>query len=205
MFAGVLLYSFLISDKKHLYFLFGGVIALYWILHVVACLRSAGGYASPFSDLNNLLRTVQLPVFALSFITFFKKSDLVPKKVQCAFFANMVIMIHSVIFSYMTGTQVYMYVESRKGLMGWATVHNAQSAALRIQEEKQSIVLCSLCGLLWCSVFLRYKSGLLRDLYYRTRRYDFPVYSGRAEALLLCNTFCCNSGMSALLQIIYRP
>ena len=130
MFAGVLLYSFLISDKKHLYFLFGGVIALYWILHVVACLRSAGGYASPFSDLNNLLRTVQLPVFALSFITFFKKSDLVPKKVQCAFFANMVIMIHSVIFSYMTGTQVYMYVESRKGLMGWATVHNAQSAIL---------------------------------------------------------------------------
>ncbi len=88
MFAGVLLYSFLISDKKHLYFLFGGVIALYWILHVVACLHSPGGYASPFSDLNNLLRTVQLPLFALSFITFFKKSDLVPKESTMRFFCE---------------------------------------------------------------------------------------------------------------------
>lgn len=130
MFAGILFYSFLISDKKRIYILFGGVIGLYWILHVAACFLSEGGYQSPFSDLNNLLRTVQLPLFALSFITFFKKSDLVPKKVQCAFFANMVIMIHSIIFSYMTGTQIYTYVDSQKGLMGWATVHNAQSAIL---------------------------------------------------------------------------
>ena len=130
MFAGVLLYSFILSDRKGIYFLFGGVIALYWILHVVACLRSEGGYLSPFTDLNNLLRTVQLPLFALSFMTFFKKSDLVPSRIQCAFFANMVIMIHSILFSYMTGTQVYMYVDSQKGLMGWATVHNAQSAIL---------------------------------------------------------------------------
>jgi len=65
MFAGVLLYSFILSDRKGIYFLFGGVIALYWILHVVACLRSEGGYLSPFTDLNNLLRTVQLPLFPL--------------------------------------------------------------------------------------------------------------------------------------------
>ena len=130
MFAGILFYSFLISEKKRIYILFGGVIGLYWILHVAACFLSEGGYQSPFSDLNNLLRTMQLPLFTLSFITFFKKSDLVPKKVQCAFFINMVIMIHSIIFSYMTGTQVYMYVDAQKGLMGWATVHNAQSAIL---------------------------------------------------------------------------
>lgn len=130
MLAAVLLYSFIISDRKGIYILFGGVIALYWILHVVACLRAEGGYLSPFSDLTNLLRTVQLPLFTLSFITFFKKSDLVPQKIQCAFFANMVIMIHSIILSYMTGTQIYTYVDSQKGLMGWATVHNAQSAIL---------------------------------------------------------------------------
>lgn len=88
MLAAVLLYSFIISDRKGIYILFGGVIALYWILHVVACLRAEGGYLSPFSDLTNLLRTVQLPLFALSFITFFKKSDLVPQKIQCAFFAE---------------------------------------------------------------------------------------------------------------------
>lgn len=130
MFAAVMLYAFIISDRKRVYVIFAAVMSAYWIAHTVACLKSAGGYVSPVTDMNNFLRTVHLPLFALAFITCFKKSDKVPKYVQAAFAGNMIIMMHSVILSYMTGTQIYTYEFSKVGLMGWANVHNSQSAIL---------------------------------------------------------------------------
>lgn len=130
MFAAVMLYAFIISDRKRVYFIFAAVLGAYWIAHIIACIKSAGGYVSPVTDMNNFLRTVHMPLFTLAFITCFKKSDKVPKYVQLAFAGNMIIMMHSVILSYMTGTQIYTYVISRVGLMGWVNVHNSQSAIL---------------------------------------------------------------------------
>ena len=128
MFAMVMLYCFIISDRKWTYFATGGVLLAYLVMHVIACARSAGGYESLYTDLSNFFRTIHLPAFTVAFITIFKKRDIVPRYVQAAFFVNMAIMMHFLIISYMTGTQIYTY--GSKGLMGWCAVHNSQSAIL---------------------------------------------------------------------------
>ena len=128
MFAMVMLYCFIISDRKWTYFATGGVLLTYLVMHVIACARSAGGYESLYTDLSNFFRTIHLPAFTVAFITIFKKRDIVPRYVQAAFFVNMAIMMHFRIISYMTGTQIYTY--GSKGLMGWCAVHNSQSAIL---------------------------------------------------------------------------
>ncbi len=128
MFAAVMLYAFLVSDKKGIYFIAAGIVGGYWILHMIGCLRSPTGYISIYSDLSNYLRLIHLPLFCLAFITFFKKNDKIPEYVQKAFFVNFVLLLHSVFLSYITGTQVYTYVAMSRGVMGWAAVHNSQSA-----------------------------------------------------------------------------
>lgn len=130
MFAAVMLYAFIISDKKRYYIIAGVLISAYWMLHVVGCLKSAGGYASPFSDLSNFLRTIQMPLVTVAFITCFKKSDEVPVYVQRAFLINLVVMLHVTALSYMTASQIYTYGIFQKGLMGWVVSQNAQSAIL---------------------------------------------------------------------------
>lgn len=130
MFAMVVVYGFIISDKKWAYIAGCAVMGAYWIVHVIACIRSEGGYVSPVSDMNNFLRTIHLPLFTFVFITIFKKSHLVPVYVQKAFVINMVVMMHALVLSYMTGSQIYTYTVAKLGLMGWASVHNSQSAIL---------------------------------------------------------------------------
>lgn len=130
MFAMVVVYGFIISDKKWTYIAACAVMGVYWVVHVIACIRADGGYVNPISDMNNFLRTIHLPLFTFVFITIFKKSDLVPVYVQKAFVINMVIMMHALILSYMTGTQIYTYTSAKLGLMSWASVHNSQSAIL---------------------------------------------------------------------------
>ena len=128
MFAMVMAYCFIASDRKWTYFAAAGVLGVYWIIHMYACFKAEGGYMSIFGDINNFFRTVHLPLFTFAFITIFKKSDIVPDYVQKAFCVNMVITIHALVISYMTGTQIYTYKD--KGLMSWVSVHNSQSAIL---------------------------------------------------------------------------
>lgn len=132
MFAVIMLYGFMVSDRKRIYVVTGAAVAVYWVLHMAACFKAEGGYISPVSDASNFLRIIHLPLFTLAFVTFFKKDADVPHYVRKAFLVNLVIMIHSVILSYMTGTQVYMYGYMGVGLMGWSAVHNAQSAILAL-------------------------------------------------------------------------
>lgn len=132
MFAAVMLYGFIVSDRKGIYVVTGAAVVLYWALHMIACFKSANGYISPVADASNFLRIIHLPLFTLAFITFFKKDSSVPRYVRLAFAVNLAIMIHSTILSYMTGTQIYMYGYMEVGLMGWSAVHNAQSAILAI-------------------------------------------------------------------------
>jgi len=128
MFAMVMAYCYIISDRKWVYIAGSAVMLAYWILHMIACFRAEGGYVDILGDMNNFFRTVHLPYFTFAFITIFKKSDIVPKYVQIAFCINMVIMMHALLISYMTGTQIYTYGD--RGLMSWASVHNSQSAIL---------------------------------------------------------------------------
>ena len=128
MFALVMVYCFIISDKKMVYVIGSAVMLIYWIFHMIACFKAEGGYVSITGDISNFFRTVHLPYFTFAFITVFRKSDKVPEYVQKAFCINMIIMMHALVISYMTGTQIYTY--GNKGLMSWASVHNSQSAIL---------------------------------------------------------------------------
>ncbi len=130
MFVAVMLYAFIVSDKKWVYFAAAGVLGVYWVLHAVGCFKAAGGYLSPVSDLANFLRLVHLPLFTIAFITFMKQSDKVPGYVSKAFLVNFLLIVHSAVLSYVTGTQVYTYVVMGRGVLGWAAVHNSQSAII---------------------------------------------------------------------------
>lgn len=131
MFAGIVLYTFLISDNKKAYYIFYGVAGVYWILHMINCFRI--GYQSPVSDCANFLRAVQMPALTISFITLFKKSPHISKRIQMGFFINIIIILAVIALSYLTGMPEYTYGNYLKiGIMGWFGVHNAQSAIVML-------------------------------------------------------------------------
>ena len=131
MFAGIVLYTFLISDHKKVYYIFYGVVGAYWILHMVNCFRIS--YQSPMSDCANFLRAVQMPALTISFITLLKKSSRMSKRIQIGFLINIVIILAVIALSYLTGMPEYTYGNYLKiGVMGWFGVHNAQSAIVML-------------------------------------------------------------------------
>ena len=128
MLAFVALLGFLVSDRKKLYFLFYGVVAVYWIAHVLNCFRV--GYQSPVSDAGAFLRIMNFPIFTLSFITFFEKGPEMRRFVFGGFAINLVTMAVFTILPWATGNPVYTYHEQFIGVMGWFAVENAQSTIL---------------------------------------------------------------------------
>ncbi len=83
----VALLGFLVSDRKRVYFLFYGVMGLFWVAHMANCYRI--GYQSMVADTANFLRIMNFPIFALSFVTFFKKGKGLGKSVCAAFAINL--------------------------------------------------------------------------------------------------------------------
>lgn len=164
--AAVALLGFLVSDKKRMYFLFYGIAALFWLLHMLNCYRI--GYRSMVADTANFFRIVNFPIFTLSFITFFQKGKEIRKSIYTGFainFAEIIVftLIPTIInllpveLPGVLGKPVYTYELIEVGVMGWFGVANAQSAI---------IVLAVPLTLLWA---------------YRTKKY--PVF---LAAAVLC-------------------
>lgn len=131
MFAGIVLYTFLISENKKVYYIFYGIAGVYWILHMVNCFRI--GYQSPVSDCANFLRAVQMPALTISFITLFKKSSRMSKRIQIGFLINIVIILAVIALSYLTGMPEYTYGNYLKvGVLGWFGIANAQSVIVML-------------------------------------------------------------------------
>lgn len=128
MLAGVALLGFLVSDRKKLYFIFYGVVVVYWITHMLNCFRV--GYQSPVSDAGAFSRIMNFPVFALSFITFFEKGKDVRRVVVWGFAINLLTMVLFTVLPWATGNPVYTYDELYIGVMGWFAVENSQSTIL---------------------------------------------------------------------------
>lgn len=126
--AAVALLGFLVSDRKRLYFLFYGVAALFWVLHAANCFRI--GYKSFFADTSNFLRILSFPIFALSFLTFFRRGKEVRRSVYTGIAINFGEILLFTLLPWILGRPVYTYDRLQIGIMGWFGVANAQSAII---------------------------------------------------------------------------
>lgn len=136
VFGVITLYAFVISDKKKHYFIMAGVLAIFWMLHMVACFSE--GYVSIFQDITMYVRTIQMPVFTLAFITFLENSYDLQKKIGKVFLINYVTISASIILSYAVNRPEFTY-STGYGIKGWFFTGNAQSCIISVMAP---LALC---------------------------------------------------------------
>lgn len=136
MLGVVAMLGFTASDRKRLYLAVYGVMAAYWLLHVLNCFRI--GYLSLYQDTANYLRILTFPVFLLSFLTFFTISgEELRRRMAIGFAVNMGL---SVLFTALPwglyllglGQPIYTYQQLFVGVMGWFVIPNAQSCIITL-------------------------------------------------------------------------
>ena len=124
----VALMGFILSQRKRVYVLFGLVCAALWAGHVFFCMQK--GYLNPISDVINYVRVVQMPLFAICFITFMKRNDKCFDGIKRGFVINFALIAAVLGISILTDTCRPTYELSHLGRMGWFLTSNAQSAVL---------------------------------------------------------------------------
>lgn len=119
--------GFIVSKKRKVYYIAFEVVFLFWILHYINGVRI--GYSAIFLDLNNYIKLVQAPLFALSFISIFKQfAPAIPAK---KFFGvNYLIILFIILMAFITGTEAYTYPNYKIGIIGWFYTGNAQTAII---------------------------------------------------------------------------
>ena len=128
--AGFGLFGFLLSKRKRAYLVLFAVYLILLAGHVYAC--SLRGYRSPFTDLTNFARVVQMPLFAFCFITCLRQNRRCFRAIEKGLVANFWIITTALLISYVTGTASATYEESGYGLVGWFSLGNSQCAILGI-------------------------------------------------------------------------
>lgn len=128
--VGFGLFGFLLSKRKRAYLVLFAVCLILLIGHVYAC--SLRGYRSPFTDLTNFARVVQMPLFAFCFITCLKQNRRCYRAIEKGLVANFWIITAALLISYVSGTASATYEESGYGLVGWFSLGNSQCAILGI-------------------------------------------------------------------------
>lgn len=128
MLGAVALLGFLLSDRKRVYFALYGVVAAFWLAHVLNNFRV--GYISVVQDTANFMRTLNFPIFALTFITILtKKPDL-----RRYFYLGVAIAFGGILLftalPWALGRPVYTYSELLLGVLGWFVTPSAQSAII---------------------------------------------------------------------------
>ena len=126
--AVVALMGFCLSRQKKVYLIAGLLCALLWGFHCLFCMQK--GYLSPMTDLINYVRVVQMPLFAVCFITFMKRNDRCFEGIKRGFVLNFIIITAVLLISIVTDTCNPTYELSHLGRMGWFGTSNAQSAVL---------------------------------------------------------------------------
>lgn len=123
-------YGFLLSSRKRAYAALYGVVAGFWLLHMLNCLRI--GYADPVGDTAEYLKLVQLPLWTFSFVTFFREREELARRCAGLLAVNFAIVLAVIGLSFATGHPGYTYNMTGRGvqmgLLGWFGVPNAQSA-----------------------------------------------------------------------------
>ena len=96
--------------------------------HVIACTQA--GYVDVRSDLINLMRVAQLPLFTFCMITCLRRDRYCARTLEQGLMVNYWIITLSVLLSIVTHTAASTYDESGFGVIGWFATTNAQSSIL---------------------------------------------------------------------------
>lgn len=122
------LLGFVLSGRKRVYFALYGVTAAYWLAHVLNCYRI--GYTSVVADTGNLLRTMNFPILALTFITILKQD---PGLRKWLYLGTAIAFGEVILFTaipWLSGNPVYTYYDIEVGVLGWFATPSAQSAII---------------------------------------------------------------------------
>ena len=119
-------YGFAVSSRKRVHLIAYGLLAAYWLFHALNCLRI--GYKDPLSDVGEYLKLVQLPLWTLAFISFFRAKPKLDASVTALLTLNFLLVMLIIALSYLTGRPEYTYSGIKIGLLGWFAVPTAQSA-----------------------------------------------------------------------------
>lgn len=129
IFGALMVYAFILSDKKKAYYIFAAVAGIYWLIHMV--LSARGGYQSVVMDLNGFARTIQMPALTLAFITLFQRAKSFPLAMGKYFSINYFIIGGSILLSFLVNRPVYTY-QPNTGVLGWFATGNAQSCIISV-------------------------------------------------------------------------
>ena len=161
-------YGFAISEHKPVYMGVYGVLAAFWLLHALNCLRQ--GYADPVGDLAEYLKLIQFPLWTLSFVTFFRRREELQGNGPVFLAVNFGIIVAVILLSYATGTPVYTYFTPERGVVCRArrpkrhcVPGGNRPAAVGLPYRKAAGVLPVLRAGLCPAVFHRHQAGLLRS------------------------------------------
>lgn len=125
--AVTVIYAFLITDKKNVYYIAAAVIALIYIGHLAACIHA--GMNDIVSDFSNYIRVVQTPLSVICLITLLRKNKNSFEYMNLGLTIAFLIMIWVMLFSTVTGTDPHTYKDG-KGVLGWFNNTNSQSSNL---------------------------------------------------------------------------
>ena len=137
VFALTALIGFCLSDKKRYYWGLAAICAVFFVCHAVSCMRA--GYISPFADLTNYIRVIQIPIFALCLITFLRADTQSYHWVSVGFAVSFAIISAVVLLSVVTGTNPYTYVDDQMGILGWFSTTNSQASIVSMMTP---ILIC---------------------------------------------------------------
>lgn len=152
MLAAVGLLGFVLTKRKKAYLVIYSVMAVFWILHAANGFRI--GYISLYQDTANYLRILTLPVFLLSFMTFFSQGgEAIRRRIGLGFAINAGL---SVLFTALpwglaalgVGEPVYTYDKLFLGVMGWFAIPNAQSCVI-VLFTPLTLLFAGRTGKLW--------------------------------------------------------
>lgn len=130
--AATVLYAYIVTDKKVLYWVAFGVIALLYAGHLFAIYQA--GIKSIFTDFSNYVRVIQMPVSAICVISLLRVNKRSFDSLQYGMAIALDIILVVMIISVITGTDPGMYRNGtniyNSGILGWFNNTNSQSSNL---------------------------------------------------------------------------
>ncbi|MBR4881248.1 MAG: O-antigen ligase family protein [Clostridia bacterium] len=216
VFSAVLLSAFILTEKKRVYIISASLLSIYTLAHIWACMQN--GYNDPVSDIANLIRIYQMPLFALCFITFIKANERVAESIRAGFVICLLIIAVVEMISVVTNTNPYTYENKSIGIIGWFYDSSAQSAILStivpvftawsVQKYRDKLPMLVLSLLFSALILFMYATrlaylslimtlaGLVITLLIKDRKAIKPIIA----LSLICVTFVCLVPLSPMTK-----
>lgn len=135
--AATALAGYTLSRRRKYYWCLAAVCIVFFILHAIAGLIA--GYVSPFADLTNYIRVIQIPLFTMCFISFLRADKRVFRWMNLAFYISFALITASVVLSVITNTNPHTYADTQTGILGWFSTTNSQASIVSMMTP---ILLC---------------------------------------------------------------